>query len=272
VRPVVLSVAGFDPSGGAGLQADCKTIEALGGWAASVVTAIVVQNSRGVSAVHPLPLSQVEQQAVAVLDDLAPSAVKSGVLADAAIVHCLARLLHERTELPLVIDPVGCATSGMRLTSPEAMEAVRDQLLRHAVLITPNAEELAALSGISVTDHPSAELAARNLCERGAAAVLAKGGHLPGAEAIDLLVTASGTREYRAERIDQPHAHGTGCVLASAIATALAFGAELEDAVETGKRFLGESLRHGRSPGGSGAGAVDPTAAGAGRSPSECVQ
>ena len=272
MRPVVLSVAGFDPSGGAGLQADCKTIEALGGWAASVVTAIVVQNSRGVSAVHPLPLSQVEQQAVAVLEELAPSAIKSGVLADARIVECLARLLSERPGVPLVIDPIGCATSGMRLTSPEAMVALRDQLLCQAVLITPNVEELAALSGMAVVDHPSAELAARNLCERGAPATLAKGGHLPGAEAIDLLVTASGTREYRAERIDQPHAHGTGCVLASAIATALACGAELEDAVETGKQFLGESLRHGRSLGSSGGGAVDPTAAASGRSARELAR
>jgi len=269
---VVLSVAGFDPSGGAGLQADCKTIEALGGWAASVVTAIVVQNGQGVSAVHSLPVCQVEQQAVAVLDDLTPAAAKSGVLADAEIVHCLARLLRERPRFPLVIDPVGCATSGMRLTSAAAMAALRDKLLCHAALITPNAEELAALSGMSVVDHASAELAARNLCERGAAATLAKGGHLPGAEAIDLLVTASGTREYRAERIDQPHAHGTGCVLASAIATALAQRAELEDAVEAGKQFLGESLRLARSLGGSGGGAVDPTAAGALRSAREVTR
>lgn len=264
MRPVVLSVAGFDPSGGAGLQADCKTIEACGGWAASVVTAIVVQNSGGVSACYPIPVLQVERQLAAVLDDLDPAAIKSGVLAEATIVAALVRALTGRPRMPLVIDPVGCASSGARLSSVEAIVAIRDQLLPHATLITPNAAELAALSGMPVVDHESAECAALNLCRRGAAATLAKGGHLPGSEAIDLLVTSDGTREYRAPRIAQRHGHGTGCVLASAIATALARGEELGDAVATGKRFVGESLRRGRALGRRGDGAVDPTAAGCG--------
>lgn len=262
MRPVVLSVAGFDPSGGAGLQADCKTIEALGGWAASVVTAIVVQNSQGVSAIHALPVPQIAQQLDAVLDDLSPAAIKCGLLPERAIVSHMARVLSDRPGLPRVVDPVGCASSGMRLASSEAMAAIREQLLPHVTLITPNAAELAALSGMPVVDHESAERAARNLCRRGAAATLATGGHLPGSEAIDLLVTADQTREYRVPRLERPHTHGTGCVLASAIATALAAGADLGDAIASGKRFVTDSIRFGRRLGRSEHGAVDPTAAG----------
>ncbi len=226
----VLIIAGSDSGGGAGIQADIKAVTMLGGFAATAVTAITVQNTLGVTGVHPVPLDIVEAQGLAVLDDIGADAVKTGMLGDAATVAVAARLI-DRAGAPAVVDPVMIAKGGASLLEARAVEAVRAELLPRAALLTPNAPEAEALSGLPVADADGQRRAGEALLAMGARAVLMKGGHLAGERVADILMTPAGETVFEADRIDTRHTHGTGCTLASACAAGLAQGMDLTAAV-----------------------------------------
>jgi hydroxymethylpyrimidine/phosphomethylpyrimidine kinase len=251
----VLIIAGSDSGGGAGVQADIKTVTALGGYAATAVTAITVQNTLGVSAVHPVPLAIVEAQARAVLDDIGADAIKTGMLGDVATVEAVARILSQ-AGLPAVIDPVMVAKGGAALLEPSAIGAVRERLVPLAALLTPNAPEAEALTGLTVASADDQRRAGEALLAAGAGAVLMKGGHVPGPRVLDLLLTPEGECAFEAERIETRHTHGTGCTLASACATGLAQGLTVVDAVARAWAYVQEAIA--RAPGfGAGHGPLD---------------
>ena len=251
----VLILAGSDSGGGAGIQADIKTVTALGGYAATAVTAITVQNTIGVTGVHPIPLDVVEAQARAVLDDIGADAVKTGMLGDTATVERAAKIL-DTTAAPAVIDPVMVAKGGAPLLAESAIGAVRALLVRRAALLTPNAPEAEALTGIAVRRRDDLRRAGEALLALGARAVLMKGGHVPGDTVVDLLMTPDGETAFESERIETRHTHGTGCTLASACAAGLAQGMTLLAAVERARAYVLEAMR--RAPGfGRGHGPLD---------------
>lgn len=240
--PRVLSIAGSDPSGGAGIQADLKSIAAQGGYAMAVITALTAQNTRGVDAVHVPPTSFLRAQLDAVAADIDIDAVKLGMLADAGIIRTVRDWLAVHRPDTVVLDPVMVATSGDRLLDPAAESALRE-LAHHVDLITPNLAELAVLTGRSVGTWDEALIAARELAARTGALVLAKGGHLSGDETPDALVGPDGVIvEYSGKRIDTTSTHGTGCSLSSALATTRARGMDWEQALEHSRAWLRESL------------------------------
>ncbi len=241
-RGRVLIIGGSDSGGGAGVQADIKTVTLLGGYAATAITAITVQNTLGVSAVLPLPPQVVIAQACAVLDDIGADVIKTGMLGDAAMVEAVAGFIA-RSGLPAVIDPVMIAKGGATLLNPFAVEAVKDLLIPHAVLLTPNAPEAAALTGLVVETTADLEHAGEALLTLGASAVLMKGGHIDGPRVIDLLMTPVATTRYESGRIETRHTHGTGCTLASACAALLAQGMSLDHAVARAHDYVREAIR-----------------------------
>jgi len=257
----VLVLAGSDSGGGAGIQADIKTITALGGYAATAITAVTVQNTLGVTAVHPIPLDIVEAQARAVLDDIGADALKTGMLGDAAMVEVVARVLDSAKDIPAVIDPVMVAKGGTALLADTAVGALKSLLIPRAALLTPNAPEAAALTGLAVETTDDLRRAGEALLALGARAVLMKGGHILGGEGagdrvIDLLMTPEGETSFEGERIDTRHTHGTGCTLASACATGLAQGLTLTEAVARAWNYVHEAML--RAPGfGAGHGPLD---------------
>jgi hydroxymethylpyrimidine/phosphomethylpyrimidine kinase len=244
LRPVVLTIAGSDSSAGAGVQADLKSIEASGGWAATVITAVTAQGPSAVRHVHPLPARSVAAQLAAVFDELPVAAVKTGMMVGSRTVGLVARTLRERRSPIVVCDPVVTATSGTVLLDAGGIRALIRQLLPLATVVTPNALEAELLSGIEVRDLEAAERAGRAILALGPQAVLVKGGHLPRPErATDLLVDRAGAIALRAEALEGGEVHGTGCVLAAAIATHLARGRELREAVRLAKDFVTRSIR-----------------------------
>lgn len=256
--PNVLSIAGSDPSGGAGIQADLKTIGALGGYGMAAITALTAQNTRGVTAVHVPPVAILVAQLEAVFADVRVDAVKIGMLADAAIVTAIAACLAAHEAPHIVLDPVLVATSGDELGAPGVVEAMRGSLVRQAALVTPNLPEAARLTGRPIaTTLDAMRETARTLVEAGARAVLVKGGHLSGAEAVDVLFDGRTMQTFTAPRVDTANTHGTGCTLSSAIATCLALGLDMPAAVERAKRYLTDALRRsGALTVGSGHGPV----------------
>ncbi len=256
MQPIVLSIAGSDSSGGAGIQADLKAITANGGYAATVITAITAQNTRRVLASRTVPDRMLRAQLDAVFDDLRVAAVKTGMLGDARVIGTVAKRLARRRPPVLVCDPVMVAKSGDALLEPAAVGALESELLPLADLVTPNLHEAAALSGSEVRSLEDAERAARRILERGCRAVLVKGGHLAGAP-TDLLVTPQTVERFEGPRLDARHTHGTGCTYAAAIATRLARGSTLVDAIRIAKRFVTEAIRHGLAVG-RGTGPTDP--------------
>ncbi len=252
----VLIVAGSDSGGGAGLQADIKTVTALGGYAATAVTALTAQNTRGVFGVVGIEPAFIQQQMRVVLDDIGADALKTGMLHDSPVIEAVAEVLEERaSSAPLVADPVMVAQSGDSLLEARAVETLERRLVPLAALLTPNAPEAERLTGRRVESLADMEAAAADLLAMGARAVLLKGGHLPGATVRDLLAGAAGVEVFENPRIDTPHTHGTGCTLASAIATGLAQGLPLRGAVVRARAYLLEALR--RPPGvGGGQGPV----------------
>jgi hydroxymethylpyrimidine/phosphomethylpyrimidine kinase len=249
---VVLTIAGSDSGGGAGIQADLKTFQAFGTFGTSAVTAVTVQNTRGVFGVHAVPVEIVRDQMRVVVEDLAPKAAKTGMLATRALVEAVAEEV-ERLEMPkLVVDPVMVATSSDRLLDEDAVAAVRNVLLPRAHLVTPNTYEAELLTGTSVGTPGELAAAGRALVEMGADAALVKGGHLEGDEVVDVLVTRSGTERWRHPRIQGPDAHGTGCTLSAGIAAGLARGRPLKVAVGDAVDYVARALA--AAPGlGSGA-------------------
>ena len=252
----VLIIAGSDSGGGAGIQADIKTVTALGGYAATAVTAITVQNTLGVTGVHAIPTEVVEAQARAVLDDIGADALKTGMLGDAAMVRAVARVLDSAHGVPAVVDPVMVAKGGASLLAGEAVQAVRDLMIPRAALLTPNAPEAAALTGLAVETTDDLRRAAEALLKAGARAVLMKGGHIAGERVVDLLITPGSETTFEGERIETRHTHGTGCTLASACATGLAQGLTLTEAVARAWDYVHEAML--RAPGfGAGHGPLD---------------
>lgn len=257
----MLVLAGSDSGGGAGIQADIKTITALGGYAATAITAVTVQNTLGVTGVHPIPLDVVEAQARAVLDDIGADALKTGMLGDAAMVEVVARVLDSAQGaglrgIPAVIDPVMVAKGGASLLAEQAVGALKSLLIPRAALLTPNAPEAAVLTGMAVETTDDLRRAGEALLELGAHAVLMKGGHVPGERVVDLLITRQGETAFEGERIDTRHTHGTGCTLASACATGLAQGLGLTDSVARAWNYVHEAML--RAPGfGAGHGPLD---------------
>lgn len=251
----VLILAGSDSGGGAGVQADIKAVTMMGGFAATAITAITVQNTLGVHGVHPLPLELIAAQARAVLEDIGTDAVKTGMLGSVEVVETVAALLDE-AKAPAVVDPVMVAKGGHPLLPNAAVEAVRSLMIPRAALLTPNAPEAEALTGLEVRDIDGQRRAGEALLNLGAKAVLMKGGHVDGPTVIDLLMTTDGETVLEAERIDTRHTHGTGCTLASACATGLALGRPLEVAAAEAWAYVGEAIR--RAPGlGGGHGPLD---------------
>jgi hydroxymethylpyrimidine/phosphomethylpyrimidine kinase len=251
----VLILAGSDSGGGAGVQADIKAVTMMGGFAATAITAITVQNTLGVHGVYPLPLDLIAAQARAVLEDIGTDAFKTGMLGSVEVVETVAALLDE-ADAPAVVDPVMVAKGGHPLLPDAAVSAVKALMIPRAALLTPNAPEAEALTGFAVQDLDGQRRAGEALLAMGARAVLMKGGHVPGATVTDLLMTAQGETALEAERIDTRHTHGTGCTLASACAAGLALGRPLEVAVAEAWAYVGEAIR--RAPGlGGGHGPLD---------------
>jgi hydroxymethylpyrimidine/phosphomethylpyrimidine kinase len=237
----VLIIAGSDSGGGAGIQADIKTVTALGGYAATAITAITVQNTLGVSAIHPVARLVVEAQARAVLDDIGADILKTGMLGDAEMVRAVAGILTYAA-VPAVIDPVMVAKGGALLLADEALELVRTLLVPRAALLTPNAPEAEALTGLEVATTDDLRRAGEALLALGAGAVLMKGGHLPGERVADVLMTPYGETVFEGERIESRNTHGTGCTLASACAVGLAQGMSLEAATARAWDYVHQAI------------------------------
>jgi hydroxymethylpyrimidine/phosphomethylpyrimidine kinase len=254
-QPIALTIAGSDSGGGAGIQADLKTFHAYGVYGTSAVTAITAQNTLGVHDIHPVPASNVRSQIDAVVTDLRPDALKTGMLASAELVHEVADAIETHELARYVMDPVMVATSGRRLLDPEAERGLVARLLPLAALATPNLLEAAVLVGEPVDDLGQMRRAARRLVELGAGAALVKGGHLEG-DAVDLLWDGEEERVWRRSRIDTVHTHGTGCTLSAAVAADLALGASVYDAVDRAIDFVARAIE--TAPGlGSGRGPLN---------------
>ncbi|MBI1364677.1 MAG: bifunctional hydroxymethylpyrimidine kinase/phosphomethylpyrimidine kinase [Alphaproteobacteria bacterium] len=252
----VLIIAGSDPSGGAGAQADIKTVTALGGYAAAAITALTVQDTTGVKSVHPVTPAIIRDQIEAVLDDIGADAIKIGMIGEEGAAHEIARILRARSGIPVVLDPVLAATSGDALAGEGVAGVLLQELLPLAALVTPNADEAAALTGLIVKETRDLNRAGAALLEKGARAVLVKGGHLSGPDIVDYLMTPAGATPFVHPRIDTTATHGTGCTLASAVATGLAQDLSLEQAVSRAIEYVAAAIR--TAPGlGRGAGPLN---------------
>ena len=249
---ITLTIAGSDSGGGAGIQADLKTFHARGVHGLSVVTAITSQNTRGVSAVHAVPLSHIRSQLAALFDDFPIAAVKTGMLGSAAITRLVAREMAARKPAWLVVDPVMIATSGARLLDEDAVEALTEELIPLADLLTPNLPEAEALLGHPIKTAAQFDAAGEALLMLGAGAVLLKGGHAKGNEVVDRYYDARGVLELRHPRLPR-EGHGTGCTLASAIAAELACGRSPRSAVRRAVAYVHRALQRGYRPGGGAA-------------------
>ena len=257
---IALTIAGSDSSGGAGIQADLKTFSAFGVYGASVITALTAQNTLGVQGIETVPAAFVAKQLRSVLTDLDVGAVKTGMLANAEIVAVVASALRSVSPHPLVVDPVMVATSGDVLLAPEAVKAIKSDLLPLATLVTPNLPEAAILLGCKQARNEE-EMVAQGkalLAAAGCHAVLIKGGHGVGNDATDILVSKTGFDRFVRSRVATAHSHGTGCTLSAAIAALLSQGVALAEAVDRAKTYVWEGLRHGHGLGiGKGRGPVD---------------
>ena len=244
--PTVLSIAGSDSGGGAGIQADLKTFAALGCYGMTAITALTAQNTCGVRAIHGVPPQMLSDQIDAVMEDIGADAVKIGMLHSPEIVGTVAQAIDRHSLRNVVFDPVMVATSGAILIDQSAMEVLVRELFPRALLITPNLDEAALLVGRPLTSTHDMEQAAQDLLAQGARAVLLKGGHLPGENVVDLLLTDVGDSLWMEDhRIHSPNTHGTGCTLSSAIAAYLALGATLVEAVQQARGFVRQALLAG---------------------------
>jgi hydroxymethylpyrimidine/phosphomethylpyrimidine kinase len=249
--PVVLTIAGSDNSCGAGAQADLKTITALGGYAQTAITCVVAEVPGAVEAIQPVQPAMVAAQVRLSLEAFPVMAVKTGMLFSQAIIQAVAEALAMVPTLPLVVDPVMVASSGEPLLEPAAIAAYRSELFPRATLVTPNLDELRILSGDPCGNHAEMEAAGRRLVDRHGCAFLLKGGHLGGQTAIDILVTATGSERFEAPFCHGVDTHGTGCTYSAAVATGLARGLRLSEAVGLAKRYvtaaIGGGLRWGKT-------------------------
>lgn len=257
-KPVALTIAGSDPSGGAGIQADLKTFHQFGVYGEAVITLVTVQNTVAFERVEYLKADLVAAQIRAVVSDIPPQAAKTGALGNREIIEAVADLAPS-FRFPLIVDPVIASKHGGALLAGDAIASLKTRLLPHAFLLTPNLEEAELLTGREVRDVPGMKTAAEALRSLGPRAVLVKGGHMSG-NAIDVLLHAGGFVEFPGERIESRHTHGTGCTFSAAITALLASGQELVKAVRTAKQYVSEAIR--TNPGlGAGAGPLNHHAA-----------
>lgn len=254
MRAVALTIAGSDPSGGAGIQADLKTFHQFGVYGEAVITLLTVQNTVAVSRIETIPADLVAQQIQAIPDDIPPGAAKTGALGNAEIVRAVAHLAEAFT-FPLIVDPVMISKHGARLISRDAEEVLKQELLPHAFLVTPNIPEAESLTGMKISDENDMRAAAHHLRDLGCKAALVKGGHAFG-KPVDVLSAAGQDtiEHFSGVRIDTPHTHGTGCTYSAAIAAGLALGYNLSEAIGTAKSFIQAAIEtaprfgHGHGP------------------------
>lgn len=240
----VLIVAGSDSGGGAGIQADIKTVTALGGYAMTAVTALTAQNTQGVFGIHEVPTDFIRQQISLVAEDIGVDVVKTGMLHNTAVIETVVGALQQYCpKAAVVVDPVMVAKGGQALLQPDAGAALKHRLLKLATVLTPNLPEAEALVGFPVHNETAMQRAGEALLAFGPRAVLVKGGHLTGDRIIDVLVTTTGCLRFEDRRIETAHTHGTGCTLASAIATGLAQGLSIDAAVRRARAYVMEAIR-----------------------------
>jgi hydroxymethylpyrimidine/phosphomethylpyrimidine kinase len=249
--PTALTIAGSDSGGGAGIQADLKTFAACGVYGTSAITAVTAQNTRGVTAWEAVSTELVIAQIEAVGDDLPPAAVKTGMLATAAIVEAVAATIAELDLPNLVVDPVMIAKGGDRLLREDAVAAIKAELLKLAEVVTPNIPEAEVLGGFPIHTLDDMRAAARRIRTLGPRVVVVKGGHLPiGDLVIDVVCTPGGEFDLQGPRFDTPHTHGTGCTFAAAIAAYLALGQPVDEALRLARAYLAGAIRHAPGLGG----------------------
>ncbi|MFH1680404.1 MAG: bifunctional hydroxymethylpyrimidine kinase/phosphomethylpyrimidine kinase [Candidatus Eisenbacteria bacterium] len=253
----VMTIAGSDSGGGAGIQADLKAFAAMGVFGTSVVTAVTAQNTTGVTGIHDVPVATVRAQIRALFDDFEIAAVKTGMLSSAEIVSCVADELERAGERPLVVDPVMIAASRAALMREGAVPELIERLLPLATVATPNLHEASVLAGMRVESGEEIREAARRIQGLGCRSVLVKGGHGGGDEAVDVLYDGKEFLEFRAPRLESRGVHGTGCTYASALAARLALGESVPRAVRNAKAFVTEAIRHGLDVG-RGSGPTNP--------------
>ncbi len=245
MRGRILVIAGSDSGGGAGIQADIKTITALGGFAMTAITALTAQDTLGVHALHAVPTDFIRQQMRLAFADIGVDVIKTGMLSDAATIEAIAfELRAQRIKAPLVLDPVMTAKGGASLLALQAVAMLKQLLIPLAAVLTPNIPEAEALTGLVIADEAGMHRAAKTLLSLGAPAVLLKGGHLSGPNVTDVLVTETETHRYSAPRLLGRHTHGTGCTLASAIATGLAQNWSLPDSVQRARAYVRLAIEH----------------------------
>ncbi|MGI9568461.1 MAG: bifunctional hydroxymethylpyrimidine kinase/phosphomethylpyrimidine kinase [Desulfobulbia bacterium] len=256
MKHAVLTIAGSDSSGGAGIQADLKAMSANGVFGLSVITSITAQNTLGVSDVFHLPASIIEAQLTALFSDIPVDAVKTGMLATTAIVTTVSRILKQHNPAHLIVDPVMVAKGGQSLLEPQAISTMKTELIPQATLLTPNIHEAEILAEKPIRTLADARTAAKIIYQLGCRHILIKGGHLGEQPGTDLLYDGKFFRMYKGEYIETDHTHGTGCTLASAIAAQIAKGKAIQEAVEVAKTYTTEAIRHG-FPLGRGHGPTD---------------
>ena len=243
----VLSIAGSDSSGGAGIQADLKTFAALGCFGMTVITATTAQNTKGVTAIHSIPPIHIKEQLLAIMDDIKPKAIKIGMLDRPEVVEVLAEVLEGFPQIPIVFDPVMVSTSGFKLIQDETIKAIREKLFPLVSLLTPNMDETSILFGKEVNDLESMKAAGESLLQELPEAILIKGGHLNESVIYDLLYSKSnGLKVFKSEKITSQNVHGTGCSLSAAIAVGLALGKDMENAVSFGRDYVNKAIFYGK--------------------------
>lgn len=245
--PSVLTIAGSDSGGGAGIQADLKTFSAFGCFGTSAITAITVQNTCGVTGIHSIPPAIVQGQIKAVMDDIRPSVIKIGMVHSLEHAHAIADILQAYPNVPVVLDPVMVATSGDKLIEDDTIAALKSKLFPLALIVTPNLDEAQILSGMRIHGLEDMQQAARTILETDCRSVLLKGGHLKGTRLYDVYLHQNGDKKvFESVAIDSRNTHGTGCTFSSAIAAALALGHELQEAVAIAKKYIHEAIEQGK--------------------------
>lgn len=245
--PSVLTIAGFDGSGGAGIQADIKTISSLGCYATSVLTALPVQNTKGVRSIYPIPVQAVVEQIRAVMDDIVPDAIKIGMVHTSELVETISTSLLEYPQVPIVFDPVMVATSGHRLIEEATINAIKEKLFPLAAVLTPNMDEAAVLADMEVKTPEHMRVAAERIKALGCKTILLKGGHLESEQIISLFLDeAQQFREFKSTKLDTNNTHGSGCTLSSAIASFIAQGKSLVKAVALAQEYVFQAIDAGK--------------------------
>lgn len=245
--PAILTIAGSDSGGGAGIQADLKTFSALGCYGTSAITAITVQNTCGVSGIHSIPADIVQGQIKAVMDDIKPDAIKIGMIHSAELALAIAEILQAYPQVPVILDPVMVATSGDKLIENNTIAVLKKELFPLATVVTPNLDEASLLTGLTIEDTDGMKKAANYILETGCLSVMVKGGHLKGDKLYDIYLHRNGDEMvFESDAIVSENTHGTGCTLSSAMAVYTALGMTMSDAIAKAKRYVHQAIETGK--------------------------